>query len=59
MERLGHSSITVTLDRYGHLFPALDDALTVGLDETTRAATADQLGTHWARPEAGEARQHP
>ncbi len=53
MERLGHSSITVTLDRYGHLFPALDDALTVGLDETTRAATADQLGTHWARPEAG------
>ena len=24
---LGHSSITVTLDRYGHLFPSLDDAL--------------------------------
>ena len=25
-ERLGHSSITVTLDTYGHLFPNGDDA---------------------------------
>ncbi|MCF3935265.1 site-specific integrase [Acuticoccus sp. M5D2P5] len=25
-ERLGHSSITMTMDRYGHLFPALDEA---------------------------------
>jgi integrase len=24
--RLGHSSITLTLDRYGHLFPAADDS---------------------------------
>jgi integrase len=24
--RLGHSSITVTLDTYGHLFPRGDDA---------------------------------
>ena len=42
--RLGHSSITVTLDRYGHLFPALDDALTDALDTTYRAAddTDDQ-----------------
>ncbi len=31
-ERLGHSSITVTLDRYGHLFPKLDEALTDRLD---------------------------
>ena len=31
-----HSSITVTLDRYGHLFPALDDALTDALDATYR-----------------------
>jgi integrase len=36
--RLGHSSITVTLDRYGHLFPALDDALTDALDAPYRAA---------------------
>jgi integrase len=39
--RLGHSSITVTLDRYGHLFPALDDALTDALDATYRAADRD------------------
>jgi len=25
--RLGHASITTTLDRYGHLFPNLDEAL--------------------------------
>lgn len=34
MERLGHSSITVCLDRYGHLFPSLDEALTEGLNTT-------------------------
>jgi integrase len=31
-ERLGHSSITVTMDRYGKLFPSLDEALARGLD---------------------------
>jgi len=39
-ERLGHSSITVTMDRYGHLFPELDAAVTDRLDvaiEHTRA----------------------
>ena len=25
-ERLGHSSITMTFDRYGHLFPRVDDS---------------------------------
>ena len=48
MERLGHSRITVTLDRYGHLFPTLDDALTAGLNETIRVASC----TYVARPEA-------
>lgn len=33
MERLGHSSINVTLGVYGHLFPTLDDALTTRLAE--------------------------
>jgi integrase len=37
-ERLGHSSITVTLDQYGHLLPSLDEALTDGLDRTFRDA---------------------
>jgi integrase len=31
-ERLGHSSITVTMDRYGHLFPAVEATLAEGLD---------------------------
>jgi integrase len=38
MERLGHSPIQVTLDRYGHLFPSLDGTLTDGLAATHRAS---------------------
>jgi integrase len=37
-ERMGHSSITVTLDRYGHLFPSLGVAVADGLEATYRAA---------------------
>jgi integrase len=43
MERMGHSTINVTLGTYGHLFPAID-------------AQLDQaLGTRWtnARPGRG------
>ena len=32
-ERLGHSTITLTFDRYGHLFPSLDERLRDGLDQ--------------------------
>ena len=39
-ERLGHSSITVTLDRYGHLFPKLDETLTSRLDGLHHAAAS-------------------
>jgi integrase len=35
-ERLGHSSITVTMDTYGHLFPAQDAALADAMDTTAR-----------------------
>ncbi len=38
--RMGHSSITVTLDRYGHLFPELDEAIAVAFDEGWTAARA-------------------
>jgi integrase len=38
MERLGHSTIQVTLGTYGHLFPNLEAALTDALDEVYRAA---------------------
>jgi integrase len=37
---LGHSSITMTLDRYGHLFPSLADGLANTLDAQFRAAAA-------------------
>lgn len=45
MERLGHSSITVTIDTYGHLFPALDEALSDGLERTYQAARATRSET--------------
>lgn len=31
-ERLGHASITTTMNRYGHLFDGLDATLIDGLD---------------------------
>jgi integrase len=39
-ERLGHSSITVTIDRYGGLFPRLDEALSDALDGVLRESLA-------------------
>ncbi len=33
-ERLGHSSITVTFDTYGHLFPIADEAEALAAAET-------------------------
>jgi integrase len=36
--RMGHSSITVTLDRYGHLFPELDEAIADAFNERWLAA---------------------
>jgi len=41
-ERLGHSSITVTMDRYGHLFPSIEAALTDRLDDTYTSALAQR-----------------
>src|SRR5206468_12346069 len=45
-ERLGHSSITVTMDRYRGLSPRLDEAVAQGLDGVLR----DSLAAH-PRPE--------
>jgi integrase len=42
-ERLGHSSITTTMDTYGHLFPAQDEALSEGLDARFREAAAERM----------------
>jgi hypothetical protein len=33
---MGHSSVTVTLDRYGHLYDGLDGQIAEGLDELLR-----------------------
>ncbi len=41
-ERLGHSSITVTMDVYGHIFPSVAEALTERLDEVFTAARGAQ-----------------
>ena len=38
--RMGHSSINVTLDRYGHLFPELDEAIAQSFGERLSAARA-------------------
>ena len=38
MERLGHSTIQVTLGTYGHVFPSLEASLTAALDDVYRNA---------------------
>ena len=40
--RLGHSTITITLDRYGHLFPSVEEALADALDAAFAAETDNQ-----------------
>jgi integrase len=42
MGHLGHSSITVTMDRYGHLFPSDMEALAKALDATRGRTLAAQ-----------------
>ena len=42
-ERLGHSSIAVTMDVYGHLFPSLAESLTERLDEVFQEARASHV----------------
>lgn len=38
--RLGHSSVTITLDRYGHLLPSVEEALSDALDAAFAAGSA-------------------
>ncbi len=40
--RMGHSSISVTLDRYGHLFPELDESIAASFGERFDAARQDR-----------------
>ena len=39
MRRMGHSSITVTYNTYGHLFPERDAEITARLEDLRRAGT--------------------
>lgn len=57
-KRLGHESITTTIDRYGHLMPEVDDDLVAGL-ETIMGRVGERGGENEkappvvARPAAG------
>lgn len=55
MRRMGHSSITVTYDTYGHLFPERDAQITASLEELHRKADVDSV---WTRS-ATEGTVHP
>ena len=48
MERMGHSSITVTMDCYGHLFPSEDQATIDALEQVFQ-----QASTNISRPTDG------
>ena len=49
--RLGHSTITTTLDRYGHLMPGLGRQLAANLDEMRKKAVSDVDQT-WTNDDA-------
>jgi integrase len=42
--RMGHSSINVTFDRYGHLFPEFDEAIAASFDKRFAEAHAHRSG---------------
>jgi len=44
--RLGHASITTTLNTYGHLFEGLDEAAADRLDDTWNQAPAPTARPH-------------
>jgi hypothetical protein len=49
MRRMGHSSITVTYNTYGHLFPERDAEITDRLEDLFRRAGVD---SSWTLPGA-------
>ena len=51
MKRMGHSSITVTYDTYGHLFPERDAEITDGLESLLQRG----VDFSWTRPGAAPA----
>jgi integrase len=47
--RLGHASVSMTLDTYGHLFPSMDEDLATHLDTARRSATSVARSWHEGR----------
>ena len=43
---MGHSSIQITMDRYGHLYDSAEEALAEQLDATFVAAEAEQVANN-------------
>jgi len=43
--RMGHSSIQVTLDTYGHLLPEVDEQVAAGLDNLRQATVRHETTT--------------
>jgi integrase len=56
-QRIGHSSVTMTLDRYGHRLPSIDDHLADGLDRMDGLAVVGRAGGN--RADAGDVRTEP
>lgn len=53
-ERMGHSSVTVTLDRYGHLYEGLDGQIADGLDELLRTSRGLLAASAPSQPGSGD-----
>ena len=53
--RLGHSSIRTTLDVYGHVLPAADEAVTSALDELFASSRGPARGLGAAHAESNDA----
>jgi hypothetical protein len=51
---MGHSSVTVTLDRYGHLYDGLDERIADGHDGALRASSRG-LTAAWSADHGSEA----
>jgi integrase len=53
--RLGHSSIRTTLDVYGHVLPAADEAVTSALDELFASSRGPNAASLRPAPESNDA----
>jgi hypothetical protein len=54
---MGHSSVTITMDRHGHLMPGNEGEavklMTAYIEQQRAAATAEAVALHYARAAPG------